>query len=709
MRGPSLMRSLPDVLHTARVKGSGRAVSDRRQAGGVPARRTVSLLAATAMAVLVAGPAGANGGSDWPTSGGVGMRNHQPAATGPASDPGLAWRSVSDDLDGWSVDGRTRGTGGEFGDLILSSNGDLIATTSRVIDEGGEDVREGAVMALDAATGALQWATSGLDDSCRPSVADSGEIWAVQTLDDDTRQAGDDPGASQAIVALNPDTGALVPGKRYTAGDGVPLNPPGGRGCGDYGLQLAADGAVLTYDTTAFDPTVRAINADGTSRWVEVFDRGCGIQPWFWTPEAGDRVFAASRVRNESCPYTQNTLLALDLATGAVVDTLALPGTDFGSRLAQAVHPDGDLFVSVPRQAGSGIDQAYLFRVDTDPLAIDWELDIDTALRATDPECAALVCAEIRDLTVAGDRLVAREGNRVISMDATDGSLEWRDTTGATGPLVVDGTGNAYTGRLSGTTGPRMAVLSPSGEEIAVLDGSGGLTGIEALGPIDADGTMFGRDSTPGWFALTGGAGPLAQCVGAVAPDAGFEDVVPNSTHDANIDCVVFYELAQGTGAATYEPSRSVSREQMASFIARLIDASDRDLPAGGSTFTDVSGVHADNVERLAAAGIVQGREPGIYDPTSPVRRDQMASFLVRAFEFLVDREVDPAEVAFTDIAGNVHEVNIRKVAGLGFTQGLTATSYAPDNPVRRDQMASFLARTLETLVLDEGRIPARS
>jgi hypothetical protein len=194
-----------------------------------------------------------------------------------------------------------------------------------------------------------------------------------------------------------------------------------------------------------------------------------------------------------------------------------------------------------------------------------------------------------------------------------------------------------------------------------------------------------------------------------VAPDAGFTDVVENSTHDANIDCVVFYELAQGTGETTYEPSRSVSREQMASFIARLIDASDRDLPAAGSTFTDVAGVHADNVERLAAAGIVQGREPGIYDPTSPVRRDQMASFLVRAFEFLVEREVAPAEVAFTDIGGNVHEVNIRKVAGLEFTQGLTATSYAPNNPVRRDQMASFLARTLDTLVSDEGRIPARS
>lgn len=669
------------------------------------------LLAGTLTLALVAGPAAANGGGDWPGSGGVGMRNHQPAAAGPATDPGLEWRSEPDDLEGWTVDGGTVGTGGDFGDLVLSTGGDLIATTTRTVIEDGADVDEGAIMSLDGATGSLRWATSGMDDGCKPVVAVNGDIWAMQVLDDDTRQPGDDPDASRAIVALDPDDGSLVAGVRYSGGDGVPLNPTSGS-CGSYGLQAAADGAVVTSDRTDFDPTVRAIDPDGTSRWTRVFDRGCDIQPWLFTPGAdaanADRVYVLSRERNESCPFAGNAVVALDLATGTVVDDLSLPGSDFAGRLAHAVHEDGDLFVSIDGPGGG--DPIVLLRI-TDPgsLAIDWQVDIDRSLSATEPECAALLCDRIRDLAVAGDRLLAREGNRVVSIDATNGELQWRDPTGAAGPLVADGDGNAYTGRLSGTTGPRLAVLSPTGDEIAELDGAGGLTGIRALGPIASDGTLFGRDGSPAWFAITSDAGPLAQCVGAVAPDAGFEDVVPNSTHDANIDCVVFYELAQGTGAATYEPSRSVSREQMASFIARLIDASDVDLPAAGSTFTDVSGVHADNVERLAAAGIVQGREPGIYDPKSPVRRDQMASFLVRAFEFLVDREVDPAEVAFNDIAGNVHEVNIRKVAGLEFTQGLTPTSYAPDNPVRRDQMASFLARTLETLVLDEGRIPARS
>lgn len=664
-----------------------------------------------ALVLALAGPAFANGGGDWPASGGVGLRNHQPAATGPVTEPGLAWRSEPDDLDGWTVDGRTVGTAGGLGDLLLSADGDVIATATRTVTEDGASVREGAVIALEASTGELRWAATNLADGCRPAVAPSGEIWAMQVLDEDTRQPGDDADASHAIVALDPDDGTLVPGVRYTGDAGVPLNPMSTT-CGSYGLQIAADGAVLTFDDTAFDPTVRAIEPDGTPRWTHVFDRDCTIQPFFYVPGSNatnaDRVYLASRERGDDCPYSGNAVIAVDLATGAVVDDVSLPGNAFAGRLSHAVHADGDLFVAIDGPGGS--DPVHLVRVaDAGGLAIDWQVDIDRTLDATGPECVTMLCGRIRDLSVAGDRLLAREGNRVVSLDATDGSLQWRDTTGATGPLITDAAGNAYTGRLSGSTGPRIAILSPSGDELAVVDSSGGLGGVRALGPIDADGTLFGRDGGPGWFAITSEAGPLAECVGAVAPDAGFTDVVPNSTHDGSINCIVFYELAQGTAPGTYEPSRSVTREQMATFIARLIDASDRDLPAAGSNFTDVSGVHADNIERLAAAGIVQGREPGVYDPTSQVRRDQMASFLVRAFEFVAEREVAPAEVAFTDIAGTTHERNIRKVAGLGFTQGLTPTSYAPHDPVRRDQMASFLARALETLVLDEGRIPARN
>jgi hypothetical protein len=47
----------------------------------------------------------------------------------------------------------------------------------------------------------------------------------------------------------------------------------------------------------------------------------------------------------------------------------------------------------------------------------------------------------------------------------------------------------------------------------------------------------------------------------------------------------------------------------------------------------------------------------------------------------------------FVDIAGNSHAANIDAIANAGITLGCDATHYCPATDVRRDQMASFLAR----------------
>lgn len=191
-------------------------------------------------------------------------------------------------------------------------------------------------------------------------------------------------------------------------------------------------------------------------------------------------------------------------------------------------------------------------------------------------------------------------------------------------------------------------------------------------------------------------------------PPAGYPDVDAGSVHADAIDCVVWYEIARGTGPASYSPGSPVSRGQMASFLARIVDASDATLPAGEGRFDDAAGsVHGDNIERLAAADIVQGTRDGSYHPGARVRRDQLASFLVRTFEFVADREAAAGVSGFHDVAGNAHEGNIHKTAALRLASGTTRTTYSPGHDVRRDRMASFMSRTLERLVV-EGRLTPR-
>ncbi len=103
------------------------------------------------------------------------------------------------------------------------------------------------------------------------------------------------------------------------------------------------------------------------------------------------------------------------------------------------------------------------------------------------------------------------------------------------------------------------------------------------------------------------------------------------------------------------------------------------------------------DIAKLAAAGITKGCNPPDnthYCPDAVVTRGQMAAFLVRALN-LTD---DGGGNTFTDDNGTVFETDIAKLAAAGITKGCnppTNDHYCPNDPVHRDQMASFLGRAL--------------
>jgi subtilisin family serine protease len=195
-------------------------------------------------------------------------------------------------------------------------------------------------------------------------------------------------------------------------------------------------------------------------------------------------------------------------------------------------------------------------------------------------------------------------------------------------------------------------------------------------------------------------APPEDGCPRERVPDAGFDDIRGN-THEHAINCVVWYGIARGVSSDRYAPELDVTRAQMASFVARLVERSGRELDGSGDHFDDVSehNPHRENINKLANAGIVSGTGPRTYQPGAPVRRDQMASFLVRAYEFAAGERLAASRNYFGDTAGNPHRDNINKAAEAGFASGFADGTYRPALAVRRDQMGSFIARTLDRLV----------
>lgn len=218
-------------------------------------------------------------------------------------------------------------------------------------------------------------------------------------------------------------------------------------------------------------------------------------------------------------------------------------------------------------------------------------------------------------------------------------------------------------------------------------------------------------------LAITGladpsdGARDVSQACPPDTPEDGFVDTGPDgSPVESAVDCLVAYGVATGTSATTYSPAPPVRREQMASFLARLLETADGfTAPPPGPVpgpFQDTGGsVHAASIDLLAQLDITLGTSPGRFSPGDPVSRGAMASFLVRVLEQLGSDLPVVTFDEFDDDEESVHEDAINTLASLGLADGVSAATYAPQAPVTRQQMALFLTRTLDHLVEDEGLV----
>ena len=199
--------------------------------------------------------------------------------------------------------------------------------------------------------------------------------------------------------------------------------------------------------------------------------------------------------------------------------------------------------------------------------------------------------------------------------------------------------------------------------------------------------------------AILGIASVLALssvAVAALPPGGTFSDDNGN-VHEANIEAIANAGITKGCnppGNDRFCPDATVTRGQMAAFLKRALDLP----PATSDFFTDDDGtVFESDVNAVAAAGITKGCNPPANDrfcPDDTVTRGQMAAFLDRAFDY-------PAAGSdfFTDDEASVFEASINAIAAAGVTAGCNPPgndNFCPAGLVKRDQMASFLARALD-------------
>jgi uncharacterized protein YkwD len=137
-----------------------------------------------------------------------------------------------------------------------------------------------------------------------------------------------------------------------------------------------------------------------------------------------------------------------------------------------------------------------------------------------------------------------------------------------------------------------------------------------------------------------------------------------------------------------------------------LMDAGVALPSAPPDAFVDDDGtLHELRINQLAALGVVRGRTSDTYEPGAGVSRAEMATFLVRAHDLAAATNLPAGVDRFFDDDSSPHEGNIDKVGQAGLAAGVTATAFAPRTQVTRGQMATFLSRTLDQLV-ETGDVP---
>lgn len=110
---------------------------------------------------------------------------------------------------------------------------------------------------------------------------------------------------------------------------------------------------------------------------------------------------------------------------------------------------------------------------------------------------------------------------------------------------------------------------------------------------------------------------------------SGFSDTI-GSPFDYDIAWLAENGITAGCGGDRFCPKATVTREQMASFLGRALGLA----PTTIDYFADdAASPHQADINRLAGSGITGGCAPGRFCPAGAVTREQMASFLARALQ----------------------------------------------------------------------------
>jgi hypothetical protein len=200
----------------------------------------------------------------------------------------------------------------------------------------------------------------------------------------------------------------------------------------------------------------------------------------------------------------------------------------------------------------------------------------------------------------------------------------------------------------------------------------------------------------------------MALAVVSVSPAAGvagFGDVGRDRFFTEPVQWMVDNEITTGTSPTCFSPDDPVTRGQAAAFLWRM-----EGFPEPGSAhpFGDVvKDWQQDPVSWMFDNQITTGTSATTFSPEENLTRGQMAALVFR----MAGEPAGAPPHPFGDVVKDWQQDPVSWMAAEGITTGTSPTTFSPDDPVTRGQLATFLWRYRDEppVVVDEATPPCWS
>lgn len=178
-------------------------------------------------------------------------------------------------------------------------------------------------------------------------------------------------------------------------------------------------------------------------------------------------------------------------------------------------------------------------------------------------------------------------------------------------------------------------------------------------------------------------------------PNVVFSDIEKLSTK-AEVLYLANRQIIKGKDVGVFDPHAEITRAQFARMISRALGL----VPSSAEVpFTDVRGKdYEKDVQALYEAGITTGKTATTFDPQGTVTRQQAALIMARILRYAeVDTSVIKVNTNFKDAGKMSQEVlnDVGLLNSLEIMTGNTDREFMPKGHLTRSHMAKILKRTL--------------